>query len=131
MAETERRRFIWPWQPRYGRTYTSAVVDAGGRDLHNCTRHAPGAPVMVYLRSVNDIIELRVEDAGPGFSLVHTEKGLGLGLLSMQERARTVGGSFQLKSSHGEGTVVLVTAPLTEHGRPLPNPARRGSPIDG
>lgn len=99
--------------------------------LHNCTRHAPGAPVMIYLRSVNDIVELRIEDAGPGFSLVHTEKGPGLGLLSMQERARTVGGNLQLKASPGEGTVVLVTAPLTNHGTPLPNPARRGSSIDG
>jgi signal transduction histidine kinase len=70
--------------------------------------------VKIHLRSVSDIVELRVEDAGPGFSLVHTEKGPGLGLLSMQERARTVGGSFQLKSSPGEGTLVLVTAPLTK-----------------
>jgi signal transduction histidine kinase len=99
--------------------------------VHNCTRHAPGAPVMILLRTVSGIVELRVEDAGPGFSLVHAEKRLGLGLLSMQERAKVIGGSLQLRTGPGKGTVVLVTASHATHGKPTPNPARRRSPANG
>jgi PAS domain S-box-containing protein len=112
-------------------TTATALYRIAQEALHNSLRHAAGAPVMIYLRLVTGKIELRIEDAGPGFSLVHAEKGLGLGLLSMQERAGTVGGNLLLNTKPGEGTVVLVTAPLTAHGKSTPNPARRRSPING
>jgi PAS domain S-box-containing protein len=111
-------------------TTATALYRIAQEALHNALRHAAGAPVMILLRSVNVKIELRIEDAGPGFSLVHTDMRLGLGLLSMQERARTIGGSFQLNTRPGEGTAVLVTAPLAAHGKPTPNAVRRRSPIN-
>lgn len=98
--------------------------------LHNTLRHAPGAPVKLVLKLDDNQIELRIEDAGPGFSLVNTKQRSGLGLLSMRERARIIGGSFQLETSPGEGTVVLVTAPLETHDQPKPDSARRRSHSD-
>jgi PAS domain S-box-containing protein len=98
--------------------------------LHNTVRHAPGSPAKLSLKSNDGQIELLIEDAGPGFSLVHAKRLSGLGLLSMQERARIIGGSFNLQSTPGEGTVVLVTAPLKTHGAPKTNPSRRRSPSD-
>lgn len=96
--------------------------------LHNTLRHAPGAPAKLVLKSDENHIELRIEDAGPGFSLVHSKQRSGLGLVSMRERARIIRGSFQLETSPGEGTVILVTAPLEAHDQPKPNSARRRSP---
>ena len=98
--------------------------------LHNTLRHAPGAPAKLVLKSDENHIELRIEDAGPGFSLVHTKQQSGLGLLSMHERARSIGGNLQLEATPGEGTVVLVTAPLEAHDEPKPDSARRRSPSD-
>ena len=80
--------------------------------LHNTLRHAPGAPSRLSLRSDGDQIELRIEDAGPGFSPVHVARKPGLGLSSLKERAALIGGSFLLTSSHEEGTLIVVTAPL-------------------
>lgn len=97
--------------------------------LHNTLRHAPGAPARVSLKSNDGHIEMRVEDAGPGFSLVHAKPKPGLGLISMQERAGFVGGTFVLKTNPGEGTAVLVTAPIGTHAAPT-DPTRRRSSAD-
>jgi signal transduction histidine kinase len=40
------------------------------------------------------------------------ERGGGLGLISMAERARLVRGSFAVKSALGAGTTITVEAPL-------------------
>jgi signal transduction histidine kinase len=40
----------------------------------------------------------------------------GLGMISMQERARLAGGVFDVQSSLGQGTVITVEVPL--HGQP-------------
>ena len=38
--------------------------------------------------------------------------GVSIGLTSMQERARLVGGEIQIKSTRGRGTVVIALLPL-------------------
>jgi two-component system, chemotaxis family, CheB/CheR fusion protein len=80
--------------------------------LQNTIRHAPGAPAKVSLESDDHQLHLRIEDAGPGFSLVHGKTQAGLGLRSMQERARIIGGSMLVETSPGRGTAVVVDAPL-------------------
>jgi two-component system, chemotaxis family, CheB/CheR fusion protein len=39
----------------------------------------------------------------------------GLGLVSMQERARIAGGTFSVTSSLGEGTNIVVEIPVESH----------------
>jgi two-component system, chemotaxis family, CheB/CheR fusion protein len=55
-------------------------------------------------------LRLNVRDLGEGFDPSDTR---GLGLISMEERARLVGGSFHINSALGEGTTVQVHVPLT------------------
>jgi signal transduction histidine kinase len=38
----------------------------------------------------------------------------GLGLVSMEERARQVGGKFEIQSVHGGGTQIMVAIPWNE-----------------
>ena len=40
------------------------------------------------------------------------KKQQGFGLISMQERARGLGGTFEVQSNKGEGTLVRVTVPI-------------------
>ncbi|HEY6408165.1 MAG TPA: ATP-binding protein, partial [Ktedonobacteraceae bacterium] len=54
-----------------------------------------------------DTVELSICDNGPGFDLT-TVKGQGVGLLSMQERMRAIGGTLLLKSVPGKGTQIDV-----------------------
>jgi signal transduction histidine kinase len=80
--------------------------------LRNATRHGNARHASVSLvRTANDV-ELAVTDDGHGFDLatVH-QNGRGLGLVSMDERARLIGGRLSLDSRVGGGTMVRVCIP--------------------
>jgi signal transduction histidine kinase len=53
-----------------------------------------------------------VEDFGKGFDVEATKGKGGLGLISMQERVRLVGGSLSINSKAGDGARVEVRIPL-------------------
>jgi signal transduction histidine kinase len=62
-------------------------------------------------------VALRVQDDGIGF-VVDAASPLGdgeasIGLASMQERARLLGGEVRINSRPGHGTEVIATLPLT------------------
>ena len=80
--------------------------------LRNIGKHVGADPVSVTLRGSSDPDELHltVADAGPGFDLAGVRGGLGL--LSMQERARNLGGALHIDSRPGAGTRVVVRMPL-------------------
>jgi signal transduction histidine kinase len=67
----------------------------------------------VSLRGGADQIELTVRDRGAGFKVSETE-GCGLGLTSMKERVRTVGGQLAIRSERRRGTTICAIVPLVE-----------------
>jgi two-component system CheB/CheR fusion protein len=81
--------------------------------LRNVGKHSEAERVEVRLTGHDDEVELAVVDFGNGFDLdkVKTEKGLGL--VSMEERARMVNGEFSITSQEGQGTSVVVRVPLS------------------
>ena len=80
--------------------------------LRNAQTHGKGAPVHLTLTTQDGHLNLKIHDNGPGFSLANARINGGLGLLSMQERARLVNGTLLIKSQPGEGTVVSVSVPV-------------------
>ena len=80
--------------------------------LHNIWKHAETNRLGVMLRASTEEIELIVEDFGKGFDIEATKGQSGLGLISMQERVRLVGGTFAVTSKAGDGTRVEVRIPL-------------------
>jgi PAS domain S-box-containing protein len=92
--------------------------------LNNVEQHAHARHVTVRLVEVGAIVLLAIGDDGIGFDPerlpTHPKANAGLGVLSMQERARYVGGAFALKSGPGAGTVIEVRLPL-----PSPQVKRR------
>ncbi len=73
--------------------------------LTNAIKHAPGSPTAVRLSVGADAVGLAVDSAGePG-------TGTGLGVLSMRERAESLGGSCQAGPG-GRGWLVRATLPL-------------------
>ena len=52
-----------------------------------------------------------VEDEGRGFNPEEISKKQGFGLRSMQGRAEAVGGDFEVTSTPGKGTRVIVRVP--------------------
>lgn len=79
--------------------------------LRNAMKHAPGVPVRLVLDSNTEAYEMTIEDAGPGFDVGGTRQKGGLGLLSIKERARSIGGTLLLHTHPGEGTSLTVRVP--------------------
>lgn len=91
---------------------STAVYRIGQESLVNVLKHAPSARVRVALTRTGTDLSLRVSDDGQGFSLSEVREHGGLGLISMQERARLVGGNLLLTAKPGQGTTVLVRVPV-------------------
>ena len=82
--------------------------------LTNVARHAAARHAWVTLRAVGADAELTVRDDGVGFDIREirrlAESGH-FGLISMRERVETAGGTWELASTPGEGTMVRVRLP--------------------
>jgi PAS domain S-box-containing protein len=80
--------------------------------LMNAIKHSGSPQLTVSLTPSGDDVVLLVEDAGRGFDLDGALCSHGLGLISMQERLKLVGGHLSIESQSGAGTTVRAVAPL-------------------
>ena len=79
--------------------------------LHNVLKHAQAQHVIVRLGAGEDEVLLEVEDDGIGFDPDAPEtRSRQLGLTSMEERARRLGGTLEINSVAGAGTTVRLKA---------------------
>jgi signal transduction histidine kinase len=78
--------------------------------LNNCARHAQARAVQVSVRREDGRILVSVRDDGSGFD---PQRVRGMGLLGMEERVRHLGGTFEVDSKAGHGTLLQVFLPLT------------------
>ncbi len=79
--------------------------------LRNVVRHS-GAASTLRLRGENSRLTLAIHDNGPGFDRQEVRGKGGLGLVSMEERARLIGAGFQLDTAPGEGVSITLSAAL-------------------
>ncbi len=72
--------------------------------------------VLLSLRKTDQAIELVIQDNGQGFDLSKAQAPdsttHGLGLESMRERTELSGGSFQIESTVGKGTIIRARWPI-------------------
>ena len=80
--------------------------------LQNVVKHSGARQAHVSLKGQISTISLIVKDSGAGFDHHEAIKGSGLGLTSMKERLKIVGGQLSIRSSRGRGTIVHAVAPL-------------------
>jgi PAS domain S-box-containing protein len=80
--------------------------------LHNVRKHAATNCATVRFALNGPQAEVHIEDEGHGFDPEQlTAEGEGFGLRSMRERAESIGGAFQIHSTPGQGTHIVVTWP--------------------
>jgi signal transduction histidine kinase len=72
--------------------------------LQNAVKHSGSPKAEVSLRTAGDEIELVVKDFGVGFDPA-VRAHSGLGLTSMKERLKFVGGRLSIASQPGETTI--------------------------
>ncbi len=98
----------------------TALFRAVQETINNVARHAGARRVQIAFNFQKEQVEVQVVDNGIGFDLHQvtrsTDPRRGLGLMSLQERMSAVGGEFFLTSAPGQGTTVLLRAPITGGG---------------
>jgi signal transduction histidine kinase len=80
--------------------------------LRNLKKHSGAKEAKVALRMERDRLEVTVRDEGYGFDLSRLRRNEGLGVRSMEERARALGGDFAIQSRPGNGTTLKAVVPL-------------------
>jgi signal transduction histidine kinase len=105
-------RFVGGCVPRLDDAGQQAVFRIAQEATHNALRHADAGRIEVDLKYRNGEVLLAVTDDGHGFD----QDAAGgatrrLGLASMRERARSVGGRLAVTSSPGSGTTVTLAVP--------------------
>jgi signal transduction histidine kinase len=105
--------------------------------LFNAAKHAGTSEAIVRARMFPDErLEVEVEDQGRGFEPSGASRARqGIGLFSIQERVRAMGGHFEVDSAPGRGTLIRMTIPqqmasaavngFTPDAGPRPDPGGR------
>jgi len=87
--------------------------------LTNVLRHAKAKHVRVSLSEADGWMQLHIRDDGQGFNPETVGAGHH-GLLGMRYRMESLGGTLQLLSAPGRGTLVLARLPLRDEPEPEP-----------
>jgi signal transduction histidine kinase len=89
--------------------------------ISNAIRHANPTTISVSLQTFDSssgrecdrcYLELQVQDNGRGISAPELMSQSGLGLTSMQNRAKKIGASLDVRTNVGRGTAIVVRLPI-------------------
>ncbi len=83
--------------------------------LTNITKYADADNVVTSLNIDKDNLIFTVEDNGKGFNTAKVRDKKSFGLLGIKERVRSVNGNFELISSPGKGTKIIISIPVHPH----------------
>ncbi|HEX9134693.1 MAG TPA: sensor histidine kinase [Ktedonobacteraceae bacterium] len=87
-------------------TVEEALFRVAQESLANVARHSKATLVQMILTITDDTVTLSIADNGQGFD-TNRQGHLGVGLLSMQERMKVLGGDVQVESTPGKGTRIV------------------------
>jgi len=84
--------------------------------LQNAAAHAQASATYVHLTFLPQAVRLEIGDDGRGFDLPHilAQRDGHLGIVGMNERAQTMGGSLSIETRPEMGTHVILEVPLPE-----------------
>lgn len=80
--------------------------------LHNAAKHSQATKIVISTSLTREMVSLSIFDNGIGFDLKagsSSDDQVHLGLITMRERALSIGGQLIVRSSVGNGTEVMVT----------------------
>jgi len=89
----------------------TTVYRAAQEALTNVARHAQATSVSISLEYENDGLCLTIADDGRGFADT-ADQETGLGLIGMQERLSTIGGTLHIDPRPGAGSTLRIEVPF-------------------
>lgn len=82
--------------------------------MANIVKHASAKEVHLFLHESAESYVMQIRDDGSGFGNIQT-RNHSYGLSTMRERARKLGGTLEIASKPGAGTIVRVNIPKLSH----------------
>jgi signal transduction histidine kinase len=90
--------------------------------LTNIARHADADRISVSIVHRDNRVACWLEDNGKGFDMrkltAKSPADTGIGLITMEERGKLLGGAFTIESREGAGTRVSLNIPVATSGVP-------------
>jgi PAS domain S-box-containing protein len=126
LLENFSKRFKVQWEPRYIEGLDNLfsplpqinIYRIFQESLTNIGRHSQATDIAIGIEKPDGYVTFVIEDNGKGFdpqAVMNREPGQdGIGLVTMQERARLAGGRLEIKSRPGAGTRLTLTIPVEE-----------------
>jgi PAS domain S-box-containing protein len=93
---------------------TLCIYRVAQEAIRNAEKHSGASRVRVTLAAGSTSIRLCVSDSGRGFAPGSIEGSPGLGLVSMAERVRSMGGTLSIQSEVDRGTRIEVSIPIPQ-----------------
>lgn len=100
--------------PHFDETVTLNIYRVMQEAVTNVVKHANAKRINIIAGESRDgcIYDFQVEDDGIGFSTEKEEYGVGIP--SMADRVKMLGGTFHIDSAEGKGTKIVVEVPITD-----------------
>jgi nitrate/nitrite-specific signal transduction histidine kinase len=89
----------------------NALLRVTQESLNNIKKHARASKVDIELAFSNRQVRLRIDDNGVGFDTGIARENR-FGLISMRERVKLLGGTFEVRSESGKGTHITASLPV-------------------
>jgi signal transduction histidine kinase len=99
-------------EPDLTLTQKEVFYRIGQEALHNVVKHARATAASLRLSLGSEALDLEIADNGAGFEVGKGFPGH-MGLVSMEERALSIGAVFTVISAPGQGATVRLHLPLT------------------
>jgi signal transduction histidine kinase len=85
--------------------------------VRNAVKHSAAKTIRISLTTVEDGLELKIEDDGTG--IPPRAAGKGMGLRIMPFRAHVIGANFSVRQREGGGTLIICKLPIDRETRQL------------
>lgn len=98
--------------PPYDETQSLNIYRVIQESCNNAVKHGEADRIQIKITSSGSGCVFEISDNGKGFHV--SEKKFGMGIPSMTDRMRMLGGDFSIYSTVGEGTKVVAEVPYDE-----------------
>ena len=78
--------------------------------ITNALKHANATEISIQVSLIDGELDVIVEDNGKGFDKKNLTKGIGL--RSIEDRVKRLGGNWNLESGVGTGTIMFIDVPV-------------------
>lgn len=82
--------------------------------MANIAKYADTAKASISFTWTSQYLYITITDYGKGFSEIDVKQGHSYGLAAMKERMQLIGGTCQISSSTGSGTIVEISIAISE-----------------